>query len=282
MRRRRFCSGLLATLAGPVLAAALADPALAADETPLERIRRRGSLVVGVYQDMPPFHVGGAGIDVELARALAAALGVQLSLLPFHAGENMDDDLRSVVWRGHYLGWGPADVLLHVPVEPALMAANPRVQVLAPYYRERVAIARRRDALPALDDLSMLRGRPVAVAGQSLPGWLLIGADGGALRETLQTRWPDGSAAAVALRDGLVVAAAGLQSELESTLRDDPRFAITPLPAPRAPRDGWAIGCAVRKEASDLGQALQQAMRVLQGDGSLGRFFAAAGVTWRL
>ena len=85
-----------------------------------------------------------------------------------------------------------------------------------------------------------------------------------------------------AIAVGLVVAAAGLQSELESTLRDDPRFAITPLPAPRAPRDGWAIGCAVRKEASDLGQALQQAMRVLQGDGSLGRFFAAAGVTWRL
>lgn len=282
MRRRGFCSGLVATLGGPVLAAALADRALAADETPLARIRRRGSLVVGVYQDMPPFHVGGAGIDVELARALAAALGVQLSLLPFHAGENMADDLRSVVWRGHYLGWGPADVLLHVPVEPALMAANPRVQVLAPYYHERVAIAWRRDALPGLDSLAPLRGRAVAVAGQSLPGWLLIGADDGALRDTLQTRWPDGSAAAQALREGRVDAAAGLQSELESTLRGDERFAIAPLPAPRAPRDGWAIGCAVRKEASDLAQALQRAMGALQGDGTLARLFDTAGVRWRL
>ena len=62
-----------------------------------------------------------AGIDVELGRALAEALGVKFSALPFAAGENMDDDLRHMVWRGHYLGFGPADVLLHVPVDRPLM-----------------------------------------------------------------------------------------------------------------------------------------------------------------
>ena len=36
---------------------------------------------------------------------------------------------------------GPADVLLHVPVDRPLMAANPRVSIFAPYYRERVMIA---------------------------------------------------------------------------------------------------------------------------------------------
>src|SRR5215207_7122063 len=124
-------------------AAGMAGLPLRAGATPLERVRERGALTVGIYQDMPPFHSGGKGIDVELAQALAESLGVRLSLLPFHADENMADDLRSMVWRGHYLGYGPADVLLHVPVDRPLMEANPRVTIFGPYCRERVAIAHR-------------------------------------------------------------------------------------------------------------------------------------------
>lgn len=266
-----------------LLGAACLAPATAAPEVgALERIRQRGSLVVGLYHDMPPFHVDGQGIDVEVARALAAQLGVGLSMLPFHADENMADDLRNVVWRGHYLGWGPADVLMHVPTDRALQDANPRVQVVAPYYRERLAIAWDRRALPALDSLAALRGRDVAVAGQSLAGWLLLGADGGALRDTLQTRWPDGVAAAKALQDGKVVAAAGHASELESVLARDHRYAIEPLPAPRAPRDGWLVGCAVKKEAKDLAQALQQAMESIASASSLRTAFETRGVRWRV
>ena len=112
-------------------AAGLAGLPLRAAATPLERVRERGALTVGIYHDMPPFHVGGKGIDVELAQALAESLGVRLSLLPFHADENMADDLRNMVWRGHYLGYGPADVLLHVPVDRPLMDANPQVSIVA-------------------------------------------------------------------------------------------------------------------------------------------------------
>ena len=273
--RRSCLSALLAAGFAPCLLAAQEGDAL-------QRIRQRGSLVVGLYNDMPPFHVKGQGIDVELAKALAGQLGVGLSLLPFQAGESMDDDLRNMVWRGHYLGWGPADVLLHVPVEPPLMAANPKVQIVAPYFRESVALAWRRDALRSLDSLAALRGQRVAVAGQSLAGWLLIGADDGALRDGLDTHCSDGVAAAHALRDGTVVAAAGLASELESVLARDERFVIEPLPAPRSPRDGWAVGCAVRKEAPQLAQALQQAAQQLQANGSLRAMFERNGVHWRL
>jgi len=271
--KRRAC--LAALLAAPSVFAAQESDAL-------QRIRQRGSIVVGVYNDMPPFHVKGQGIDVDLAKAVAEQLGVGLSLLPFQAGETMDDDLRNMVWRGHYLGWGPADVLLNVPVERALMAANPKVQILAPYYRERVALAYRRDALPRVDSLAALRGHAVAVAGQSLAGWLLIGADDGALRADLHTRCSDGVAAAQALREGSVVAAAGLASELESALARDERFAIEPLPAPRAPRDGWAVGCAVRKEAASLALALQQAAAQLQASGATPAIFEHHSVHWRL
>src|SRR5512134_1532435 len=156
---RRRCLRWLATAGA---AAACGAPLLAA-ATPLARVRERGALAVGLYNDMPPFHAAGQGVDVELAQALADALGVRLTLLPFNADDNMNDDLRNMVWRGHYLGYGPADVLLHVPVDRPLMEHNPRVRIFAPYFRERVVIARRLERLPQLDALSQLGELPVAV-----------------------------------------------------------------------------------------------------------------------
>ncbi len=246
----------------------------------LEKVRKRGALVVGVYHDMPPFHVQGKGIDVELAEALAKALAVSLSLLPFHADENMNDDLRNMVWRGHYLGFGPADVLLHVPVERPLMQANPRVEIFAPYYRERVMIARDLSKAPKMESLDDFKGQRIAVPGQTLAGWLLIGAESGRYREQLQTKWKDGAEAARALLAGDVAAAAGQASELESVLAGDTRFAIEPLPVPRM-REGWVVGCAVKKESTDLAQALQAAMNELAKSGALAQMFSRAKVSWR-
>ena len=270
--------GILRALGAGPLAATLPDLLSA---TPLSKVKSRGSLVVGLYKDMPPFHADGAGIDVELGRALAESLGVAFSPLPFPADENMGGDLRNMVWKGHYLGYGPADVLLHVPVDRPLMEANPQVRVFAPYWRERVMIARNLEQLPALDSLAALAGKAVAVPGQSLAGWLLIGAEGGALRDSLSTKWNDGVEAAKALQRGKVVAAAGLASELQAVLRGDARFVIEPLPSPRAPRDGWAVGMAVKKDATELAQALQGAVNQLAGSGRLAEIFAKANLAWR-
>ncbi|MBP5992035.1 MAG: transporter substrate-binding domain-containing protein [Piscinibacter sp.] len=270
--------GILRALGAGPLAATLPELLSA---TPLSKVKSRGSLVVGLYKDMPPFHADGAGIDVELGRALAESLGVAFSPLPFPADENMGDDLRNMVWKGHYLGYGPADVLLHVPVDRPLMEANPQVRVFAPYWRERVMIARNVEQLPALDSLAALAGKAVAVPGQSLAGWLLIGAEGGALRDSLSTKWNDGVEAAKALQRGEVLAAAGLASELQAVLRGDARFVIEPLPSPRAPRDGWAVGMAVKKDATELAQALQAAVNQLAGSGRLAEIFARANLAWR-
>ena len=259
----------VAALAGTVRAGAL------------DRIRARGTLSVAIYQDMPPFHVAGEGIDIELARALAGALDVKLSLLPFLADENMGDDLRNMVWRGHYLGFGPADVLLHVPVDRPLMDETPQALIFAPYYRERVVLARRLDRLPQLDTLSALGDAKVAVSGKTLAGWLMIGADNGAYRDQLDTQPKDGAEAARALQRGEVAAAAGLASEIESVLRGDARFAIAPLPSPRLQRNGWAVGMAVKKDATDLAQALQAGVNALVQSGRLRTLFEGGNVAWQ-
>lgn len=257
------------------------DAAQAQDKSALTRVRERGRLVVGLYHDLPPFHVKGQGIEIELAQALAKSLGVEPSLLPFNADENMNDDLRNMVWKGHYLGYGPADVLLHVPVDRPLMQNNPQVSIFGPYWRERVVVARDLSKLPDLDSLEPLKGQKVAVPGQSLAGWLMIGAESGMLRDSLITKLENGVVAAQMLQRGEVVAAAGLRSELESTLRGDARFAIAPIPMPRAPRDGWAVGMATKKSATDLAEALQGALNGLAESGALKAMFAKANLDWR-
>ena len=271
---RRACLLSAAGLALTSVAHAQSEPSA------LAKIKARGRLVVAIYNDMPPFHMAGKGIDVELARLLAKSMGLELSLLPFNADENMNDDLRNLVWRGHYLGFGPADVLLHVPVDRPLMQGNPRVEIFAPYFRERIMIARNLQQVPVMESLAAFAGKKIAVPGQSLAGWLLIGADSGAYREQLITSWKDGAAAAQALVKGEVAAAAGMASELESVLGKDSRFAIGPLPLPRM-REGWVVGMAVKKEARDLAEALQATTNALVASGEMNQLFAAGGVSWR-
>ena len=270
--------------AGGVAAAALgvtSTPLSAAEPSALQRVKARGRLSVALYEDNPPFHAAGRGIDVEIARALAAALGVETSPLPFPAGESMGDDLRNMVWRGHYLGYGPADVMLHVPVDRPLIAASPQVLIFGSYYKEQVAWARlRSDTASSLADLVSRPAARIAVPGQSLAGWLLIGAEAGRFRDRLQTTWRDGTDAAAALLRGEAVAAAGHWSELESVLGQDERFAIEVLPLPQAQR-GWAVGCAVKRDAEDLARALQASLDALINGGAMREIFARGGVRWR-
>lgn len=281
---RRALLGQLAALAGTASGLGslqAAETQAAQPSQSLDKIRTRGSLRVGIYQDMPPFHVQGRGIDVDIAQSLAQALGVKLELMAFNADENMNDDLRNMVWKGHYLGYGPADVLMHVPVDKPLMDATPQALIFAPYFREHIVLARSKARLPRLEQLSQLGREIVAVPGQTLAGWLMLGADGGAYQGQLNTHWKDGAECARAVLRGEFAAAVGLASELESVLRGNADFAIEALPLPRAPREGWAAGLAVKKGAADLAQALQAALNTLASGGELQRIFESHNVTWQ-
>ena len=153
--------------------------------------------------------------------------------------------------------------------------------IFGAYYRETLAMARNVEKLPDLESLAALKGRKVAVAGQSLAGWLMLGADGGAYRDQLITKLDNGVEAAKLLQSGAVDAVAGHASELHSVLGGDKRFMIEPLPMPRAPRNGWAVGMAVKRESEELARTLQAAINKLALDGRLADVFGAARVPWR-
>lgn len=245
----------------------------------LAQVREKGVLRVAVYKDFPPYSYAEngryTGLDVELARALAERLGVALALEPITASdESVQDDLRNGVWKGHYLGWGGADVMLHVPVDPALQAEVRQVALFGPYYREHLAVARRTDALPTLDSLDAFRHTRVGVEFRTLGDQLLLSAAGGAYIPQV-VHFRSATQACAAFRAGEVPALLAQRGEIEQcvgTVRDG--IAVAPLPAAQAERLGWDVGMAVKADDEALRGALAEALAGLRRDGTLAAVLA--------
>lgn len=279
--RRRL---LAATALLPLLAGA---PLLQAQElTDLARIQANGMLKVAVYKDNAPFSAGPAnaltGLDVSLAEALARQLKLKLALLPFDAGENMNDDLRNMVWRGHYLGYGPADVMLQVPVDRFLMNENRQALIFAPYMRQVPVLMFDSRRIPEVRSPEDLKGMPLAAERGAGQASLLMGYGGGLLRNHVSIH-SSGPLAAQAVVDGKAVAAYVTRAQAESVLAAlSPRpehFKLTELVLGNIPDRGWPVGMAIKAAHKDLGQAIEAAMQSLRASGELLAIFQKHGLT---
>ncbi len=278
-RRCLAAAGLL-----PLVAVA---PALRAQElTDLARIRANGVLKVAVYKDNAPFSSGPAGamtgLDVSLAQALARQLGLPLSLLPFDAGENMNDDLRNMVWRGHYLGYGPADVMLQVPVDRFLMNENRQALIFAPYMRQVPVLLFDTRRVAEVRSPEDLKGLPLAVERGAGQASLLMGYGGGLLRNQVSVQL-SGPAAARQVVEGQAAAAYVTRAQAESVLATlNPRpahFQLTELVLGNIPDRGWPVGMAIKASHKELGQAIETAMQQLRSSGELLALFQQHGLT---
>ena len=242
-----------------------------------KKVEESGHLKVAVYNEFAPFSAKGQGIDVDLAAALAHKLSLKLSLLPFPAGENLNDDLRNMVWKGHYLGYGPADVMLHVPVDRALMAANDKVEVFAPYHVESVRLVRSARSIPAFEGMDSLAGKRIGVEQVSLAGMVLLGEGNGRFRDNVRLFHTPEEALAQ-LKAGAQDAVLANRSEIEAAMQGDPAFPVEQVQFQRLPRNGWAVGMAVRKDNTDVARKLQAALNEMAASGELKAIFARHGV----
>jgi ABC-type amino acid transport substrate-binding protein len=268
-RRRVLAAGLL-------LGAGIAAPGvIRAAESPV--LREAGHLKVAVYNDLAPFSDHGQGIDADLGAALAGKLGLKPTLLPFNAGDDLGDDLRNMVWKGHYLGYGPADVMLHVPVDRMLMAANPQVEIFAPYYVETVRLVCSRKAIPQFDGVASLAGKRIGVEKVSISGMVMLGEGGGRFRDQVRI-YPSAVEALEQLKAGALDAVLATRAQIESVMKGDPAFPLQEVPFDRLPRGGWAIGMAVRKDNVGLARQLQAALNDMAASGELRTLFAKYGV----
>ena len=270
----------------PLLLAGLSPAWAQTDLSDLARIRASGVLKVAVYKDNAPLSSGPnndmQGLDVALAQALARQMNLTLSLLPFDAGENMNDDLRNMVWRGHYLGYGPADVMLQVPVDKYLMQKNRQVMVLAPYMRQSLVLVYDGRRLADVNAPEDLKGLALAAERGAGAASALMGYGGGLLRNQVGI-YNTGTDAVQAVVDGKAVAAYVTRAQAESVLwRSEPKrdaYRLTPLVLSGLPDNGWPVGMAIKAEHKELGMALETALKALRDSGELLSIFKQQGMT---
>ena len=279
--RRALLGATLTSAAAWVAPCAFAQTEL----TDLAKIRASGTLKVAVYKANPPFSDGQVnamhGLDVALAEALAKGLGLKLALLPFDAGENMNDDLRNMVWRGHYLGYGPADVLMHVPVDKHLMNENRQVIVLAPYVRETLVLLHDTNRLGEVRSPQDLQGAGLAAERGSGAASVLMGYGSGMFREKVSI-FDTGVLAAQAVADGKVDGAYVSRAQAEAVVfkaGQGKPLRISALQLPGLPPQGWPVGMAIKAQHKELGRALDEALQNMRSTGELQALFRQHGLT---
>lgn len=261
----------------------LALPALADG---LETLRERGRLRIAVYNDFPPYSTrGGKGIDADLGRAIAAKLGLAAEIVGFNADEDMNDDLRNMVWKGHYLGTQPADLMLHVPVDEVLARANDKVRIFGAYHRETLALARNPDRIPALSGsaavaLEIFTREKIGVETASLADSFLLGVLNGRLRENV-VHFATVTDAGKALAEGSVAAVLAPRAELEAAIKGKERITLDAAKFAELKVDSWPLGMAVKVEEQALADAIGAAVAELKRDGSVAAIFRQHGITYQ-
>ena len=268
------------------LAMGLCGAAQAQEKSAMEKIRASGVLKIALYKDNEPYSDGSMakmhGLDVSLGEALAKALQLSPALMPFDAGENMGDDLRNMVWKGHYLGYGPADVMLHVPVDKYFMSENRQAFIFAPYTREHLVLLYKPAAAGAVDGADDLAGKRIAVEQGTGASSAMLGYRGGMLSKgvALYKSGLDAAKDVVAGKaDAAFVSLAQAEAALFQTQQERRDYAFTKLALPGVPPNGWALGLAVKADNKELATLLDQAMDTLRSSGELLKIFQAHGLT---
>ena len=259
--------------------------ALAQEKSAMEKIKARGTLKVAVYKDNAPYSDGPnsdvQGVDVSLAKALAAKLNLQLALLPFDAGENMNDDLRNMVWKGHYLGYGPADMMIHVPVDRYLMNENKQALIFGAYVREHLVVLHSKSKIANAETPDDLVGKTIAVEKGSGAASALMGYRGGLLREKVSI-YKDGVDAAKMVLSGQVDAAYVSRAQAETAIHASQSkgdWTLSTMPLPGVMPAGWPLGMAVKADNKELATALDEALVSLRQSGELLKIFQSHGLT---
>ena len=276
-RAGSFFTALLAAGAGLTLAAG-------AFARPLDEVVAGGVLHVAVYESNRPFSYTEdgrlKGIDVDLATALAEAIGVKASFIARMQGEDVDTDLRSNVWKGPVAGGPVGDVMMHVPIDRELALRNREAFLINPYFEERIALfydpARTGDE-PAFE---VFKREKIGVQLGTVSDYFIMFALDGALRNNVlhYVKLGDG---VKRFATGEMAAILGVRSELEAHLADAGLARkVSEPPMPGIVRARWVVGMAVKENSRELGYALSNALAKLRESVRIAEICSRYGVTY--
>lgn len=268
---------------GLLLFVVFAEPAQARS---YEDIIKSGYIEVAVYRDFPPYSYlqdgQAAGIDIELGKLIAKKLGVEPRWFWVTADENLEDDLRNAIWKGHVLDVEKkkADIMLRVPYDREFaygmdgygLPRNELVHMFGPYHQESWAIARDRAKTRDIRNLAIFQYQQIAVEIDSLPDTYLSATFAGRLQKNIvHFRTLDESVEA--FKQGEVAAVAGIRTRLLWALADTEKPDVTSDGLEMLARKQWDIGIAVKQDYRELANEIDMAIEAWVKDGTLRSLF---------
>lgn len=295
MLRNKLATLLISLLAG-LLACEQAFARLYDD------VMASGYIRMGVYKDFAPYSFmrdgQPAGVDVEIARRVAKAFDLDLQLHWITPDENLEDDLRNNVWKGHYLDKDEdnplamkhlADVMLRVPYDKAYAykqdslgyLINEQVVMKAPYQQERWQVAYDSKRLDAVRTVAVFQYEPIGVEIDSVPAFYFTSAMGGRMRNMTHHYATPGLAFA-AMQKGEVAAVMAMQSEIDWLLNQaqNPEYRLAENGFPTMGKQTWDIGIAIRQTDRQLGYAVEEVLDRMIRSGEMAELFASYGLRY--
>lgn len=239
-------------------------------------VQEKGFLRVAVYKNYAPFSFRQngklVGIEVELGKLLAKKLGVDPVIWAIGADENMEDDLRNTIWKGHYLGGGTADVMLHAPINDAFAEDNDKVIFSNAYFTEQIVAVRHSNSA-GTDLMRDFADNKIGVELDTLPDFYLVGAMAGRFRENV-THFATVEEAVQALIDGDVKSVVAPRSQIESALATNvSEYVFSSVSMPASYQSSWRVGLAVKEGRTELVKKLTNAMNEIVKSGELKNIF---------
>ncbi|GAA0785349.1 substrate-binding periplasmic protein [Marinobacterium sediminicola] len=261
-----------------------------------------GYIRIGVYKDFPPYSFvkdgNPSGVDVEIARRIAEAFDLDLQLHWITPDENLEDDLRNNVWKGHYLDKDEenplamkhlADVMLRVPYDKAYAykqdslgyLINEQVVMKAPYQQESWQVAYDSNRLNAVRTVAVFQYEPIGVEVDSVPAFYFTSAMGGRMRN-MTRHYPTPGLAFEAMQKGEVAAVMAMQSEIDWLLKQagDPQYRLAENGFPTMGKQTWDIGIAIRQSDRQLGYAVEEVLDGMIRSGDMAELFASYGLRY--
>jgi ABC-type amino acid transport substrate-binding protein len=215
---------------------------------------------------------------VEIARLIAADLGVTARIRLVQAGETLDADLLNYVYRGAAVGGHVSDLMGHVPYDVDYACRFDQVVFTGQYATERLAIAYRAADYPEKAPTPpVFRYDPGGVENDSISDFFLTSLSAGAVSDKVH-RYRSTAEAMAALAAGKVMAVMGPRGELEAALTEG--IAVHEPPLVGLARSGWTLGLALSTQHRDLGYAADDAIGAALADGRIERIFRDHGITF--
>jgi polar amino acid transport system substrate-binding protein len=254
-------------LAAAGLAAALGLAATAAglQARPFALIKERGRIMVCANPNALPFAAKNGerpGFQLELAKALAAELGVELEIgwVVFPLQVSRVD----------------CDIILDAIVDEEVQAAR-RVKLSHPYQQSGVVMAFRSGVEPAADLASLKPGLRIAAMVGSM-AQVLLGKRGVA---TIPFTFEDEMIAAVG--SGEVDAAVISPASVGFYTLTHPDAGVQTAPVfSSIPELNWSLAVGMRKADDALVETVNGALDKLMADGTVNRIYASYGIEHRV